>query len=131
MEPLILHPVEQPLSAVPKHHDIEGLTRWLLLGKGIDERSPLHVALHVISDDVAKATSGGAHYADLDVHDYDEVNVLWSSNGSLRYRFELDGEVSEIAAPASIVIPAGVRHRAEAIAGSGFFLCILLPPRGV
>ena len=126
-KPFVVRPIEQPLGVVPKHHDIEGLTRWLLLGKSLDERSPIHVALHLIAEGVAQAVSDGTHYAEVDVHEVDEINILWSPDGSLRYRFDLDGEITEVAAPASIVIPAGVKHRAEAVAGAGFFLCILLP----
>ena len=122
----VVRPIKQPLGAVPKHHDIEGLTRWLLLGASLDTRSPLHVALHLITDGVAQTVNAGTHYADVDVHEVDEINILWSPDGGLRYRFELDGEVTEVAAPASVVIPAGIKHRAEAVAGTGLFLCILL-----
>lgn len=126
MKSRIVLPVEQELSKVPKHHDVDGLTRWLLLGNLIDPGSPVHVAIHFIGPDVGLATNNGFHYADCDVHEYDEINILWSDDGSLRYRFELDGEVSEVAAPATVIIPAGVRHRAEAIGGTGFYLCIIL-----
>lgn len=124
----VLAPKSDALSGVPKHSDIAGLTRFLFLGSSLDARSPLHIAVHVVTEEVTKATKAGRHYAEADIHDFDEVNVVWGDGniGTLVYRLEVDGVEQIVQSPATIVIPAGVVHRAEAISGRGLFFCILL-----
>lgn len=125
-EAFIVSGQPQSLSSVPLHQDVEGLTRTLLLSKALDARAPLHIAIHAVTSLVSQSTNKGDHYANLDKHDFDEINVVWSDKGTLIYRFELNGEPQIVTSPATVVIPAGISHRAEAVSGEGLFICILL-----
>jgi mannose-6-phosphate isomerase-like protein (cupin superfamily) len=69
------------------------------------------------------------HYTQPHVHDTDEVNLILSPNGCLRYRYEIDGAVEMVESPSSVFIPAGTPHRMEAAGGTGIFICIHLPAR--
>ncbi len=82
---------------------------------------PMHIAIHKVS--VRKGVDG-VHYSTLHSHpDQDEVNVLISDQ-SLSYDINLGDEIHEVAAPASIWIPAGLPHSANAVSGEGYFICI-------
>lgn len=85
------------------------------------EAFPEHVAIHDVS---IRGKGDATPYSAPHAHpDQDEVNLL-ISRSSLRYRFSLDGEVLEVAAPAAVWIPAGVRHSANAVSGQWFFVCM-------
>lgn len=72
----------------------------------------------------------GAPHADLHVHDdHDEIYLV--ATPGLRFTVETDDDAIELRSPASIVIPAGVRHRLichEVATDTCPFLGILLEP---
>ncbi|MGF1664157.1 MAG: hypothetical protein ACFCVG_17115 [Kineosporiaceae bacterium] len=57
----------------------------------------------------------------------DELNLLLSP-GRLLFEIELGDERHEVAAPASVLVPAGLRHRANVLEGSGYFIVIIGVP---
>lgn len=78
--------------------------------------------------DAAQLT--GAPHADLHLHDdHDEVYLCVTPG--LRFAVELEDDCIELTSPASILIPAGVKHRLvvhEASTDTCPFLGILLEP---
>lgn len=107
--------IAAPLGNEGDHAATEFVTR--LAPQGF----PMHIAIHKVS---VKNEGDGVHYAPLHSHqDQDEVNVLISDQ-SLSYDFTLGDELHEVAAPASVWIPAGLPHSANAIVGEGYFICI-------
>jgi hypothetical protein len=79
---------------------------------------------------VDAAQLAGAPHADLHVHDDHEELYLCVTPG-LRFSVELEGDRIELVSPASILIPAGVRHRLvvhQASTDTCPFLGILLEP---
>lgn len=56
--------------------------------------------------------------------------MFLSESSSLEYKLELDGKEEKIVSPSLIFIPAGIKHRAEPISGTGIFLCIYLDTDG-
>src|ERR1039458_8016239 len=122
----IIRSVEEPLSKVPSHDDCAGIERILMMGPRLCESPPLHIAVHRIC---SRATSRGSsewRYTRPHKHNVDEINLLWGDSGQLEYRFEINGVVRRVKSPATVLIPAGVVHRAEAVKGYGLFFCILL-----
>jgi hypothetical protein len=122
--PIISQGEVERLSKIPFHKDVEGITRRLMLSPKLQSDAPLHIAVHQVR--LNSEEIGSRDYAAPHKHDFDEVNILWSEHGVLSYRFIFDGKESIVKSPASIVIPAGVIHQAEAVSGEGTFVCILL-----
>lgn len=121
----IIRGIPENLSTVPHHKNFPGITRYLLLGRKLFDAAPMQIAVHSVS--IANKHSGnGWRYAGPHKHDYDELNIIWSDVGTLIYRVELDGVEHVVESPSSVIIPAGVVHRAEAIDGVGSFFCIQL-----
>lgn len=117
---LILKGTPEPLGRVPFHAD-GPLTRWLLASASMDPAANVHVAVHEFSG-VAPAHRG---YCQPHVHERDEINVLHTT-GSLAVEYVLDGETTLVEAPATVLIPARVRHSANVRSGSGFMVVVLL-----
>lgn len=119
-EHLIQRGTEQPLSSVAFHYDAP-LTRYVMLQKDkTTGDGGFRVVTHVISD----LPDTVPPYCDLHWHDFDEVNLVQSEDSSLKYKIRLEDETYEVQAPATIYIPAGVRHAAEAISGKGVYTAI-------
>ena len=85
---------------------------------------PMHIAIHQVSMPEEK---NPIFYSSSHSHpDEDEVNIL-ISNSSLTYRISLDDEVYEVVAPATVWIPAGLKHSANRVLGEGYFICMRIP----
>ena len=55
-----------------------------------------------------------------------EGNIILSDNNNLVYEIQLDDEIYKVNSPVTIFIPKGVKHRADVISGSGFFVCLIM-----
>jgi mannose-6-phosphate isomerase-like protein (cupin superfamily) len=120
----ILRGINEPLGRVFAHGDIAGIDRFSFSEIG-DIRGKLsHIAVHVISDNYVYQEED--HYTESHKHDFDEINILISTNSCLEYNMSCDGRSEVVASPSLIHIPAGTEHRAEAIRGTGVFICIYL-----
>lgn len=110
----------EPLGDVPFHS--EGpLTRWLLASEAMAPGSGVFIALHEFSD----VEPARRDYCRPHRHDHDEINVFHTTS-HLEVEVDLDGETLVLEAPATVLIPAGVRHAANVRSGSGFMVAILL-----
>lgn len=119
-EHLITKGVEQALSSVAFHHDAP-LTRYVMLQKDRTEGDGgFRVVTHIINN----LPNEVQPYCDLHWHDFDEVNLILSEEGSLKYKIRLEDEEYEVSAPATVYIPKGIKHAAEVISGKGVFLAI-------
>jgi len=115
---LIFENVVTDLGAIP-FHDASGEVQRFAPSRF---PFPIHLAVHQIE------VSGTAprQYVEPHSHGYPELNILIGGPGALVYRFELDGQVREVKSPATIWIPAGVKHAASAVSGSGHYVCMIL-----
>ena len=103
------------LGCLPDHKAIDCIQRM------IPEGFPVHLAIHQVS--LGEGRNRTIYSAPHTHQEWDEVNVLLS-NSTLTYAITIGDEVSEVAAPATIWIPAGVAHAANVISGEGFFICL-------
>ena len=118
--PAIVKGRVEPLAGVPFHS--EGpLTRWLLASEEMAPGSGVFIALHEFSS----VEPARRDYCRPHRHDHDEINVFHTTS-RLEVEVDLDGETFVLEAPATVLIPAGVRHAANVRSGSGFMVAILL-----
>ncbi|MCE9652601.1 MAG: 2-isopropylmalate synthase [Nitrosarchaeum sp.] len=112
--------ISESLSQVPFHKK-SPIKRLSMLSKKIIPESNIHAAVHIV--DVHKKIS---KYSTLHKHNADEVNIILSQGKKLVYEIQLDDEIYKVISPCTIFIPKGVKHRADVISGSGFFVCLIL-----
>jgi len=107
----------------PYHSNIPFLRR-ILVNKEIFSESNLHIAVHYIHNAEEKRDE----YCKLHSHDVDEINLFLEcdKNSELVYEIKTESKCYQVTPPKSIFIPRGVKHSAQAIKGSGLFICILL-----
>ena len=113
--------IHEPLSEV-QFHKKAPIKRISMLSKKTIPESKIHAAVHFV-DAIDKKIS---KYSILHKHDVDEVNILLSQNDKLIYEIQLDDEIYKVSSPVTIFIPKGVKHRADVISGSGFFVCLIM-----
>lgn len=119
---VIIPGLEEPLSAIEDHADVDGITRFLLLNNRMIAGKSFHIASHQIDEAYDPSQHGGQTNAHK--HSCDEINLLLSNDGNLIYEYEIDGVMSNVKAPACVYLPAGVMHRSKAISGQGTFICM-------
>jgi len=112
--------IPESLSKIPFHKKAP-IKRLSMLSKKTIPESNIHAAVHIV--DIHKKIS---KYSTLHKHNADEVNIILSQGDKLVYEIQLDDEIYNVSAPSTIFIPKGVRHRADVISGSGFFVCLIL-----
>lgn len=110
--------IVQPLSTLPFHHKAP-FRRLLMLNKEMVPNAVNYIAAHFIEDIPNK------NYTSFHKHDYDEINLIFSEKSKLVYNIYFEDEIYRVVSPATVFIPKGVRHRAEAILGKGIFVAIL------
>jgi hypothetical protein len=116
--------IQEPLRDIFGHEDVTGLERFSFFEKDHIKGKSFHIAAHVIHD--KSVHQGGVNQVQSHAHDFDEINILISANSCLKYEMEFDGKTETVFSPSLIYIPSGTQHRAEAVEGSGIFLCIHL-----
>jgi len=104
--------------------DLKGIERLSFLGREHIPGKSFHIAAHIINDNYIHQENW--HYAQLHTHEFDEINILISTDSCLTYKMEFDGKLEEVVSPSLIYIPAGIEHRAEPVCGTGIFFCIYL-----
>jgi hypothetical protein len=110
-----------PLDAVPFHgNGVAPLSRRVLAGDGVHEE----LGRRVVAHELIEVGAAERRYCEPHVHDCAELNLLLSTS-RLLYEIRLGDDVYEVEAPASIYIPAGLRHSANVISGSGFFIAMI------
>lgn len=94
----------------------------------VDENLFPHCKVHIAVHYVKNAETIDTHYTELHSHDVDEINLVLEkqNKSSLTYRIRTSSEEFTVKSPQAIYIPQGTPHAAEAIRGSGIFVCILL-----
>jgi hypothetical protein len=106
------------------HEDLKGIERLSFLEREHIQGRSFHIAAHIINDNYIHREDW--HYAQLHKHEFDEINILVSTNSCLKYKMEFDRKLEEVSSPSLIYIPAGIEHRAEPVCGTGIFICIYL-----
>lgn len=119
-EHLITPGAEVPLNTVAYHHEAP-LTRYVMLQKDkVEGDGGFRVVSHIITDLPLVVPP----YCELHWHHFDEVNLILSEDNSLKYKIQIEDETYEVTAPATVYIPKGLKHAAEAQSGKGVFLAI-------
>jgi len=113
--------VSEPLSKVPFHKKAP-IKRISMLNEKTMSESKIHAAVHFVDATNKKISK----YSTLHRHDADEVNIILSQSDKLVYEIQLDDEIYKIRSPMTVFIPKGMKHRADVISGSGFFVCLIL-----
>jgi mannose-6-phosphate isomerase-like protein (cupin superfamily) len=113
--------IHEPLSKV-QFHKKAPIKRISMLSKKTIPESKIHAAVHFV-DAIDKKIS---KYSILHKHDVDEVNILLSQSDKMVYEIQLGDEIYKVSSPVTIFIPKGVKHRADVISGSGFFVCLIM-----
>ena len=118
---LISTGVVTSIATVPFHgHGVAPLSRRVFAGDGLHEE----LGLRVVAHELVGVGAASRSYCELHVHDCAELNLLLSTS-RLVYEIRLGDDVYEVEAPASIYIPAGLRHSANVISGTGFFVAMI------
>lgn len=118
---LISKGINEPLSKVPFHGRAK-IKRLAMLDKKRIPEAKIHTAVHFV-DSIGKKIP---QYSKLHKHNADEVNLILSEDGKLKYEIQLDGEIYKVTSPATIYIPKGIKHRAKVLSGKGIFVCIIM-----
>lgn len=113
--------IHEPLSKVPLHKKAP-IKRISMLSKKTIPESNIHAAVHFVNAIDKKISK----YSILHKHDTDEVNIILSQDAKLVYEIQMDDEIYKVSSPVTIFIPKGVKHRADVISGSGFFVCLIM-----
>jgi quercetin dioxygenase-like cupin family protein len=93
-----------------------------MLDKKRIPESKIHTAVHFV-DAIGKKMP---QYSKLHKHNADEVNLILSEDGKLKYEIQLDDEIYKVTSPATVYIPKGIPHRAKVLSGKGVFVCIIM-----
>ena len=118
---LISKGVVSPLETVKCHHKAP-LKRRVMLQRDAVTGAGIKVVLHQISKLPKKIPS----YCDPHIHEFDEINLILSDAGTLKYRIVLGDETFVVRSPSTIYIPAGLRHSAEVLSGKGTYVTVLM-----
>ena len=65
-------------------------------------------------------------YSKLHKHSHDEINLILSDNGKLKYEIQFEDKKFKVSSPSTVFIPKGVKHRAQVLSGKGIFVCMIL-----
>jgi mannose-6-phosphate isomerase-like protein (cupin superfamily) len=111
------------LRMLPHHNEIP-FVRKVFANADLFSGCKTHIAVHFVQD----AEQQPNRYAEAHTHDVDEFNLVLGlgGDGDLVYRITLGSDTFEVESPHSIYIPKGTLHSAEAVRGSGLFVCIVL-----
>jgi mannose-6-phosphate isomerase-like protein (cupin superfamily) len=116
---LITQGVVIPLQNL-KFHEQAPLNRLLMSGLGAEANYDMHIAIHEIKDELPFQLRD---YSKKHSHNCKEYNIILGEN--LTFQITLDSEIFEVSAPATIYIPAGIVHSANALKGKGYFIAIV------
>lgn len=105
-----------PLHTISHHTDIDFVERFAA------SNFPFHLAVHQIN----KAENLCLDYVAPHQHECDEINIIISPLKDLKYKILIGDKEEVVTAPCSIYIPRLTTHSANAIEGSGYFICLLL-----
>ena len=113
---LVFRGQDAPLLGVPFHLNRQMIERVGWTG------FPVHLAVHR----VLNVCGAPVCYAELHAHDYAEINIIIGEEDGLVYEIGLGNELYKVSSPSAIWIPAKLHHSANALRGSGFFVCMIL-----
>ncbi len=113
--------LKEPLGAVPFHSNAP-IDRYLMLNSDMISQCDTRISVHLVSDLPDQIEP----YCEMHKHDFDEINMVVSQDGVLKYRIQMEDEEYIITSPATVFIPKGVRHKSEVISGKGLFICVTL-----
>jgi len=117
---LIQQGIKEPLESVQFHGAVP-FERFVMLKKDtVEGDGGIKIVTHVLKNVPEKIDP----YCELHFHDFDEINLILSTN-NLKYRVQLEDEEYMVDAPSTIYFPKGVRHASEVVSGEGVMVTIL------
>jgi len=120
----ISHGIEQPIHELRSYKQARFIRRLLMVSGDIVPDAKCHIAVHFVNN-VPKAH---VPYAGIHAHKCDEVYLILGERGALTYSITMGKEEHIVKSPAAVFVPKRLPHRAEAIAGSGTLVAVLLTP---
>ena len=125
---LIKKGLVQPLHNIP-YHMRAPLKRLLMQNNNtfpdlrkILPGSNFHIAVHIIK----KLPKKIPKYVEPHAHNCDEINLILSESGKLKYKITMENETYYVTSPATVYFPSGIYHTAEVVSGKGVYVCIVL-----
>ncbi len=113
--------VSEPLNKIPFHSKAP-IKRYSMLSKKLIPEANTHIAVHFVDSSKKKIPS----YSKLHKHSHDEINLILSDNGKLKYEIQFEDKKFKVSSPSTVFIPKGVKHRAQVLSGKGIFVCMIL-----
>lgn len=114
--------IAQPIQELHGHKRADFIKRLLLMSSDIVPEARCHISVNVI-DGVPRSRPA---YAGMHAHTCDEVYLVLGEKNKLKYKIVLGNETHTVASPAAVFVPRRLPHMAEAIAGRGQFIAVLL-----
>jgi hypothetical protein len=116
---LITNGTELSLENIKFHREAP-LKRILMSGLGAGVNFNMHIAIHEISENLKFENRA---YSEKHKHNCDEWNIILGED--LTFEITLDDEVYQVKSPATIFIPKGTMHSANALLGKGYYIAIV------
>lgn len=120
--------IVQQLQNIPYHKKAQ-LKRILMQDdhtfpdiKKILPGSNFHIAAHIVT----KLPKRIPNYVEPHAHNCDEINLILSEKGKLKYKITMDDETYIVSSPSTVYIPRGTVHTAQVLSGHGIYLCIIM-----
>lgn len=106
-----------PLGQIPHHQNAVGVERF-----APSDAVPLQLSAHRV------ANPDNQVYCDMHSHDnLMELNLILPSQSGMRFDVSDGANSHQITSPTALWIPPNVSHQANAVSGSGWFVCLRLP----
>jgi 2-isopropylmalate synthase len=121
-------PFVKGASELQYHRDGPGV-RWVLMDSRVDQRTSLYVIQRFFG--LHSAPIVPENHVDSHAHHCDSVFIFWGDqpDGSgLVCEVQLEDECMTVASPASVFIPAEMRHSYHYVSGRGTYTNIVLAP---
>lgn len=105
--------IANPMRDIDAHEMSKDVVRFATLDL------PIHVAAHNVTG------SPTSEYCKDHIHDNcHELNLVLPGSNGLAYNLRIDGKNHLVDHPSAIWLPPGVSHSANALEGTGWFVCI-------
>ncbi|MBO1625569.1 homocitrate synthase/isopropylmalate synthase family protein [Bacillus arachidis] len=124
----ISKPFVKGASELLYHRDGPG-ERWVQMDYRTDERASFYVIQRVFYDNHIDENLAG--HVDTHAHHCDSAFIFWGNRvdgTGLICEVEIEEELQIIESPASVFIPAGLKHRYKYLSGTGTYTNIVLAP---
>jgi quercetin dioxygenase-like cupin family protein len=108
----------ESLDSVPHHTSIPEIQRLVFPGV------PYLASVHCVT---AASAEERDYCEPHDHHDEHELNLFLGTSDDFRFEVTLDGADQIVGPTAALYIPAGQKHAANVVSGSGYYVVLKVP----